>query len=295
MTLVLVRKLLRDLRPSWLIVALLLFCFQLLWARVTSRITGEILVSLNRLGVSVDAIRNIIFEGPGQAIQAIIGGADIRIERAGELMTVSYVHPVTLLLLCLYAAGRSAQAIAGELDRGTMELLLAQPLRRSHVILAHVLVDLLTLPPLCLAMWLGTWAGAWLTGAADAVQPAARIEAGHFMPALLGVGGMLYAVSGLTLWLSASRQSRVRVWGLAMLVLLVLFLLNVVSQLWDVMEPMRQITLFYYYQPQDMILNANWCERAIVWQRLAVLYGVGIGGYLLAWLTFCKRDLPAPL
>ena len=59
--------------------------------------------------------------------------------------------------------GRASGAIAGEIDRGTMELLLAQPIRRSQVILAHLLVDLSRRAALCLSMWVGTWSapGSW--------------------------------------------------------------------------------------------------------------------------------------
>jgi ABC-2 type transport system permease protein len=294
MTWVLVRKLLRDVRLAWTLIALLLFLFQVLFARITSRITGDILVAFERFGVSVDTIRGIIFEGPGQIMQAVIGGADIHIERASELMTVAYVHPLTMTLLCLYAVGRSAQAIAGEIDRGTMELLLAQPLRRSQVIAAHCLVDLIALPPLCLALWAGTWTGAVLTGATNAASPLQRLEPLLFLPGLVAVGGMLWAASGLTIWLSSMGRSRPRVWGGAALLLLSLYLINVIGQLWQPLEPLRRLTLFYYYQPQDMILPGR-VEPMLIAQRLGVLFGVGAAGYVLAWITFCRRDLPAPL
>lgn len=295
MTWALVRKLLRDMRLAWCTVALLLFLFQILWGRVTTRITGEILTAFGNLGVSVNDIRDIIFKGPGEAIQAIIGGADIHIENAGELMSVAYVHPLTLILLSLYAVGRASAAIAGEIDRGTMELLLAQPIRRSQVIAAHVLVDLLTLPLLCFVMWLGTWTGAWIFGSLEAEQPLQRIEPMRFLPALLMIAAYLFAASGLTLWLSAMGRSRVRVWGGGMIVLLVVFMLNVAGQLWKPLEPVRWLTVFYYYQPQDMILQPDWYAREVTWERLAVLFGVGVLGYVLAWVTFCRRDLPAPL
>src|SRR5262249_10543415 len=158
---------LRDLRLSGSVVVVLLFLFQLLWARITSRITGEVLVTFERFGISVEAIREIIFKGPGEIVQAIMGGEDIRIESANDLMTVPYVHPFALTILGLCAIGRAAQALAGELERGTLELLLAQPIRRGQVIAAHLCVDLLTVPILGLALWLGTWTGAWLIGGID--------------------------------------------------------------------------------------------------------------------------------
>jgi len=43
-----------------------------------------------------------------------------------------------------------------------------------------------------------------------------------------------------------------------------------------------------------LLLNAP-CEPGEVWGRLAVLFAVGSIGYGMAWWTFTRRDLPAPL
>ena len=48
-----------------------------------------------------------------------------------------------------------------------MELLLAQPLPRYRLVLAHLAVDLLTIPLLCVSLWAGNWLGAWLVGILD--------------------------------------------------------------------------------------------------------------------------------
>ena len=84
------------------------------------------------------------------------------------------------------------------------------------------------------------------------------------------------------------------------------FLVNVVGQLWDAVELLRPFTVFYYYQPQQIILSDHWTVAvgqiangggALTWQvpTLAVLFGVGAAGYGVAFWTFCRRDLPAPL
>jgi hypothetical protein len=53
--------------------------------------------------------------------------------------------------------------------------------------------------------------------------------------------------------------------------------------------------VFYYYQPQEIILRPDWPLDPMVWLRLGVLVAVGALGYLLALLIFRRRDLPAPL
>ena len=294
---VLVQKLLRDVRPSLIIVAVLLAAFQVLWARVTERIAGagQLLDSFRQLGLPVEQIRVIVFQGPGQIIQALLGGDNVRIEYAHDLISIAYVHPLTQIILCIWALGRASGAIAGELDRGTMELLLAQPIRRSQVVLAHLCVDLLTIPVLCLSMWTGTWLGVTLVGFSNHPQETLHVDPLAFAPCLLNVGLLVFALSGLTMWLSAAGRFRWKVLGTAVLVALVQFLVNVIGQLWTPAEPLRPFTVFFYYQPQPMALNADWYEQGVVWWRLGILAGTGSIGYGLALWTFCKRDLPAPL
>jgi ABC-2 type transport system permease protein len=294
MSLILVRKLLRDVVVGLCVVCLLLFAFQCLWAKVAERITGEILTRLGQV-MPIAYLRDVVFGGPGQIIQALMGGSDIRIEKAFDMVSISYVHPLTITILCVWAVGRASGAIAGEIDRGTMELLLAQPLARRRVVLSHLCVDLLTIPALCLSMWAGTWVGTWLVGFIDHDDPSFQVNPLRFAAALPNVALLVFAVSGYTVWLSSMGRFRWRVMGSAVLLTLLQFLVNVIGQLWDGAAFLRPYTVFYYYQPQPMILTADWYSQAEVWTRLGVLLAVGATGYLLALWTFRRRDLPAPL
>jgi ABC-2 type transport system permease protein len=307
MTWALVGKLLRDIRLPLLVVALLLGGFQCLWAKVTQRITEEILPSITPF-MPVDQLIKTLFRGPGQLIQTMLGGESINLMHARDVLSISYVHPLTITILCVWAIGRAAGAIAGEIDRGTMELLLAQPVPRSRVVLAHLVVDLLTIPLLCLCMWGGNWLGIALAGQLEFGAPAGlgqlRANPFMFLPGLLYVAALAFAVSGYTMALSAAGRFRGKVMGLAVLVTLVQFLVNVIGQLWDRVGPLRPAAVFYYYQPQQAMLHGQWTvDLAKVWDvgrpvpvvGAAVLAGVGAAGYALALLAFCRRDLPAPL
>jgi ABC-2 type transport system permease protein len=295
MTGALVRKLLRDVRLALIIVLVLLGAFQCLWAKVSERIAGGILPPLFNLGIKMEDIFKVVFQGPGKIIQTLMGGESIRPDTAQDMLSIGYVHPLTQTILCIWAIGRAAGAVAGEIDRGTMELLLSQPLSRPRLLLAHLLVDLLTIPLLCLSLWGGTWLGTWLAGLLDQTNPKLRVDPLAFGPSLFSVGLLLFAVSGYTMWLSAAGRFRGRVLGLAVLLTLVQFLINVVGQMWPAMEPLRPLTVFYYYQPQPIILQADWLSDAKVWGRFGVLLAVGVCGYLGALWTFTRRDLPAPL
>lgn len=295
----LVRKLLRDIRVPLLGIAVLLIAFQILWAVVTKRISTEIIEQFRTvLGIDVDQIRDIIFRGPGQVVNSLIGGSAIRLDRAQDMLTVGYVHPLTQAILCIWAVGRASSAIAGEIERGTMELLMAQPIPRRCVVFAHLCVDLLVIPTLCLSMWGGTWLGAWLSGLLalpSTANAGLQVFPWRFGPSLIPAALLMFAVSGYSMWLSALGRSRGRVLGLAIFITLAQFLVNLIGQLWRPLEWLRPATVFYYYQPQPIILQADWQNHVENWLRPLALLVVGCVGYLLALNSFCRRDLPAPL
>lgn len=292
MILILVRKLLRDLRLPLGIMAILLMLFQVLWAKVTQRIVGEVLLQFTRLGIDIATLRAIIFQESGKIIQTLMGGENIAIERALDMMSISYVHPLTQTIVSVWALGRAAGALAGELDRGTLELLLAQPLRRSQVVLAHFIVDLIAIPVLALSMWMGTVIGVHSFGLSDPGRGSLYVDVMRFLPALASVAGLAFALGGFTMIWSALGRQRGRVLGLVVLLVLLQFLVNVIGQLWTPMAGLRPWTIFYHYQPQTIILNGPTSES---WRHVAVLAGVGLGGYGFALGYFCHRDLPAPL
>ncbi len=312
MTGTLVAKLLRDIRLALLLVCLLLAGYQCLWAKITERISVQLLPMLMgvvQVGVSPRDIEQAIFGGPGKILQSLIGGENISMFRPRDALTIGYVHPLIQAILCIWAVGRGAGAIAGEIDRGTMELLLAQPIPRSRVILSHLAVDCITIPILCLSLWAGNWLGRWAVGVHDEGPllgaPGPLISPMIFLPALVNVAALVFALSGFTLWLSSRGRFRGRVLGGAVFIVLLQFMINLVGQFWDTVAWLRPFTIFYYYQPQQIILNQQWnVSLGEVWRHgeplfavnvIAVLLAVGVLGYLLALWKFCTRDLPAPL
>jgi ABC-2 type transport system permease protein len=319
----LLAKLLRDVRLPLFGVLLLLAGFECLWVKITQRVAGQLLPLLMGLAsawpISKSQVESTLFEGPGKVMRTLMGGENINLERAMDMLSVGYVHPLVITILCIWAIGRSSGSIAGEIDRGTMELLLAQPIRRPRLILAHLCIDLMTIPLLCLSLWAGTFLGVFLIGPIELsgedlkrfpfpvhLDPdALRLDPAAFGPGLWNVAALVFAVSGYTLWLSAAGRFRSKVLGLAVFVTLLQFLINVVGQFWDTIGMLRPFTVFYYYQPQQIVLAHRWSvDLGQVWSNgqplfalnvLAVLAAVGAVGYGMALWIFSRRDLPAPL
>ena len=322
MTFVLYCKLLRNVRVPLLFVCLLLGLFAGLWVRVTVQVTTQISPLLTLVGTMTQFgatfFHDLFFNGPGKLIQTFLGGEEVKFLDPQDTLAVAPTHPLVQAIICIWAVGRAAGAIAGEIDRGTMELLLAQPVARKKVVLAHLLVDLTVIPLLCLAFLAGIQIGTALVGTFTvdpgvyhAVKmnppnplPSYTVDPAVVRPGLWNMAALFFAVSGYTMWLSAAGRSRNRVLGLAILITLSQFLVNVFGQLWDGLAFLRPFTVFYYYQPQAINLRGVWTiDPGLLWfgrplvsvNVIVVLVAVGAIGYLMALRTFVRRDVPAPL
>ena len=327
MTWTLVRKLLKDVRGGLIAVAVILFCFSAFWVKVAQRVTTEIAPFFNALrevqGIPKESFDEILFKGPGKVSQAVMGGAEIQFDKPNDFLAVALLHPVVIILGCLWAVGRSGGAIAGELDRGTMELLLSQPVPRYCLVLAHFLVDCAVIPLLCLAVYAGTQLGLYLVGPftvdysalaklppafqvfVKAGPPTLAVSAERQVLALVNLAALLFATSGLAIAVSSVGRNRWRSLGVATLAGVAMFTANVVGQLWEAAAFARPFTVFFYYQPQKIWLKDDWhvdLGDAFTPGRplaevpvLAVLFGAGLLGYAFALTVFTRRDLPAPL
>jgi ABC-2 type transport system permease protein len=331
MTLILVRKLLRDVRAALIVVCLLLFAFAAFWVKITQRVTTEIVPMsrlLSRPFGDVKALESVFVRGPSKVSQAALGWGEMSFDRPTDFLAIGLLHPVVLVLCLVWGVGRSAGAVAGELDRGTMELLMSQPVPRNRLILAHFLVDCIVLPIICLSFFAGTQFGIWAVG--DFVpdytmlndlkkqSPFAKalIEANaqdntplevHGRSELLGLVNtlaLMFAISGMTIAFSALGRSRWKVVGYSVLVVVVMFVANTVGQLWEPAGFVRPFTFFFYYQPQRAMIDGAWLvDPGKAWNlgnpvqvpAVGVLLGVGAIGYAFALRTFARRDLPAPL
>lgn len=325
MTLVLLRKHLRDIRWPLLVVWLILFAFSGFWVKIAQRVTTEIAPFFNGLAqiqkFDKKLFDEVVFKGPGKVSQAVLGGAEVRFDNPNDFLAVELLHPVVIILACLWAVGRASSAISGELDRGTMELLLSQPVPRDRLIYAHLLADALLIPLICLAILGGTNLGLWLIGpfevdysVLDKIKtpfPIPRgpdvldVSAARQGYALINLASLMFALSGVTMAISAAGRNRWRTTGFATLIGLGMFVVNVIGQLWSSAAFLRPFTVFYYYQPQKIWLQSLWTvELGEAWNDgfplatvpvLPILFGLGAIGYIIAYRILTRRDLPAPL
>jgi ABC-2 type transport system permease protein len=206
---------------------------------------------------------------------------------AGRI-SMGYLDPAVLFLSAAWAIARGSDCISGEIGRGTMEMLLAQPVRRIAILGTQAMVMVVGAAVISLCAWLGTWVGLAVNPFETPVDP--RL----YVPAAVNLFALTVFTAGLATLASSWDRYRWRTIGLAVSIYLVAFILKVIGRMVESLDWVLYFTFHAAYQPQVMV---NAPERA--WElslRLdGLLLGLGLAAYAAAALIFCRRDLPAPL
>ena len=134
------------------------------------------------------------------------------------------VHPIAIALEIVYPVGFAAAAIAGERQRGTLEVLLSRPLSRRSLYVTLLLAVITAAIVTTAATTLGTVAGAVL------YDVAGGLDAGQM--ALLGLNTVLLlaALGGISLAASASFDRLTPAIGIALAVTLVGYVLEILAR-----------------------------------------------------------------
>jgi ABC-2 type transport system permease protein len=208
------------------------------------------------------------------------GGGDV-FSLSGSI-ALGFIHPFTLLLMGIFAVGFSTVAVAGERQRGTLEVLLARPIsRRSMYVTMFV-------------------AGAIFLGILMALQLASSVVASYAagvgselhvanMPALWLNGWLLFlAILAIGLAASVTFDRLAPALGITLAIVLISYLLTVVASLWPDASWIASYSLFNYVKAKSTL------DGTIHPLDLALLLAVAAVAVVYAWMAFPRRDIAAP-
>jgi ABC-2 type transport system permease protein len=203
-------------------------------------------------------------------------------------VSMAYLDPVVYFASACWAIGRGSDCISGEIGRGTMEMLLAQPVRRGSVLFTQAVVMTVGAGVLAVAAWLGTFTGLRL------VKLDAPVDVMLYVPAAANLFALTFFTAGLATLTSSWDRYRWRTIGLMTTFYLVEFILKVVSRMVPKLDWLANWTFHGAYLPQILVNKPDEAWQ-LSWQLNGTLIGMGLAAFALAAVIFCRRDLPAPL
>ena len=207
---------------------------------------------------------------------------------AAGRIALAFVDPVVILGATVWGVTRGSDIVSGPLERGTMEMVLAAPVRRTAVYATHALATILGAAVLCGILLVGFWTavawGPW----------AGQVAPGRFAPAVGNTFGLMVCMAGVAGLVSAAGGHRSHAIG-GMCGFYVLSLLaKLVGRMSDSLSWVGWLSVFGAYEPQRLVAGTadSWWLLA---RYDAVLVGLGLAAYLVGGVVFARRDLPAPL
>jgi ABC-2 type transport system permease protein len=205
------------------------------------------------------------------------GGVDYT-SGAGYLGSELFSFMAPLLFL-VAAIGAGARAIAGEEEKGTLDLLLANPVSRRRVLLEKLAALVIEVLALGVVLWVALLIG---SHAATMKVSGAHLAAGAAAAVLLGV-----AFGTVAILVGAATGKRGLAAGLSAALAVAAYVVNSLAPLVSALEPLQKVSPVYHYAASDPLRNGL---EAV---HVGVLVGIALVAAVLAVLAFDRRDISA--
>jgi ABC-2 type transport system permease protein len=268
----LVRKQIVEARSMLVLAAAALFGLGWLFVYVTSRNEAEILRMLGSGEAARGRIQLLRRMGIGEQSSSV------------AIMVAFWNHPFIVLLISMWAISRGSVAVAAEVERGTMDLILSRPVARWAYLLSQVCVALAGLVILAGALWVG----ASIAVRYNVLQEPPTSST-LFWPALnLAILGL--PIYGYTLLASALDQVRWRPTSIGSALTLggfIAYVISLITVLEDWKPWLERVSIFKAYNPVELVTTGESFGL-----HVAILSGIGAATIILAFGAFAFRDLP---
>jgi ABC-2 type transport system permease protein len=212
------------------------------------------------------------------ALKAFIafGGELDYVSGAGYLGSELFSFMVPLLLI-VAAIGAGARAIAGEEERGTLDLLLANPISRRRLVGDKLAALLTEITLLALVLWLSLLVGVEAVGM--------DVSAAHLAAATASAALLAFAFGAIALLVGAGSGRRGVAIGVAAAGAVAAYLVNSLAVLVEGLEPVRKASPFYHYAASDPL------RHGLAVGHMSFLGGVAATAVVLTLFLFERRDL----
>jgi ABC-2 type transport system permease protein len=253
--------------PAWFLIALMIFLFQLAVCGIVH--DNERVKALIQY---IDMLPSFI--------KAFIGGEAVQVGNIAGLIAIGYQEPFVLLLYMLFAVGVPTALLAGEVQRGTMELILSRQTTKIHVYICAGLITIFGMYALVIVMFLGT------VVSTNLYEFDQQVPLYNFFKLAVNGGILASAVGGIALLAAACFQRGMAV-SLTVAYLVVNYFIMIITQWWPRMKWLDPVTIFNYVDGGKIFMDPAWPVG-----DMCVLISLLFVSAVLGGIVWWRRDLP---
>lgn len=238
--------------------------------------------------IQMNAFQDVLLQAIPKDWQRLSGVPFSDVATHAGRVALAFVDPVVVLAATVWGITRGSDAVSGQLERGTMEMLLAQPVRRQAVWVTQALATTAASAALCGVLALS------VCGAVAFGPWAGKVEPQRFLLPVANVFGLMVCIAGISACLSAADTYRWRTIGSMCGFYVFSLLAKLVGRMSGTFGWVGYLSFLNAYEPQRLV-----GDPGVSWGNLlaydGILLGLGFIAYVVGGVIFCRRDLPAPL
>jgi ABC-type Na+ efflux pump permease subunit len=252
--------------PAWCGIALLIFLMQIAVSGIVHD-NEKVKIFLGFL----DVLPSIV--------KSALGGEMLRVGNTSALIAIGYNHPFVMFLFMLFAVGTPTGLLAGEVQRGTMELILCRPTTKTQVYACAGILTLAGMFTLVIVMYLGTVAAVNIFTFKD------RVPLDVFFRLAVN-GGLLASTFGAFSLLFAATFGRLyAAVGVSVAYLVANYFVAVISNWWPRMAFLKRATLFY-------LIDSSNAWQGWPLRNMGLLAAILLVAAVVGAVIWRRRDLP---
>ena len=187
----------------------------------------------------------------------------------------SFVWPIMAIFLLVSLGGSS---IAGEIERGTIEVLLSQPISRVKIFFGKYLAGIFTLT---VFTFVSVFAVVPLAAAYHV-----EYQLQNFVTVTLLSLLFSWAIMSISFLFSAIFSDKGKAYFLTGGILVLMYVLNIVASLKESLINLKYLSFFYYFNTSKALIH----HQIDIWAYVVFL-GFAIIATILALFIFKKRDV----
>ncbi len=264
----LIHKSLREVWPATLLCGAGLMAFEVLFTFFLRSFQDMIDVEI----LKIDFVRSFIEGLLGSDVGAAVSPK--------ALDALALVHPLVLAVVWAHEITLCTRMPAGEVDRGTIDVLFGLPVSRWRVYVCESLVWV------CAGMVvLGLGAAGYAIGHL-AVDVKAQAGLETLFMVVVNMFALYLAVGGLAFLTSSLSSRRGRAVAVTFGIVLASFLLTFLAQFWEPAKTLEYLSVLKYYKPLLVIRDGAWPMGDI-----AVLTAAAVALWTAGGVFFSRRDI----
>ncbi|MHB0866177.1 MAG: ABC transporter permease subunit [Thermoleophilia bacterium] len=221
---------------------------------------------------------NQLWETYPESIRKAFGGENMNFGSYDAFLSVEYFSQMWVIVMIAYCVSIATDAIAGEIEKGTMEVLLAQPVsRRAILVTQHLFFEVGTLFLIAAALVPVAVGSPLVKGDLRYLGLLAMVPASFLF---------FTAIGSVTFFFSAIFNNRGRAIFVSLGLIIISYALDIIAKINDTVSHIHFLSIFYYWDPYRYLHHVDFA-----WTDLEILAGISLVSTAAAVIWFERRDI----